>query len=101
MSTSIDNQVASLDRELAKFRFHWGSISNRRRLFETEELRVLEDAHNKVHAAVLHKVAGLARRFYSLGDLTTARQLRAIAIADDDSFFAPAAAGRNTLTTVH
>jgi hypothetical protein len=70
-------------------------------LFETEELRVLEDAHNKVHAAILHKVAGLARRFYSFGDLTTARRLRDIAIADDDSFFAPAAAGRNTLTTVH
>ena len=69
MSTSIDNQVASLDLELTKFRSHCTSISNRRRLFETEELRVLEDAHNKVHAAVLHKVAGLARRFYSFGDL--------------------------------
>jgi hypothetical protein len=97
---SIDNQVARLDRELTKFKSHCASISNRRRLFESEELQVLEDAHNKVMAAVLNKVAGLAHRFYNFGDLTTARRLRDIAIADDDSFFAPAAAV-NTLTTVH
>ena len=99
MNTSID-KVAKLNTELTKFKSHCASISNRRRLFETEELRALEDAHNKIKTTVLHKVAGLAHRFYSFGDLTTARRLRDIAIADDDSFFAPAAAV-NTLTTVH